>query len=291
MDVKVIRDKKKWLFSYLLHWKGYPDSADLWQNFVPGDGTWTPEDLKLIQDYNPEIYQAAIEDRAKAYVSIEPGDWQLNPKETAKIFERWGIPSVDLFASARNRQVEAYFQKTRPGKLVKGCLGNNSLAKKWNWGLIQGTLYANPPWEELEQVAKKIKKDKVKRIIVITPKLLPSLVELEIEDRITLKHTDDLYIHPLLQKTKGNVGTGLPKWNESYALLCGFDAKLKTGKSVGSKIATKTLTWGSVTDSGLIIPDKPNAGLLVKPQSYSDVSNSYSDVSDEKRYKNKKKSL
>jgi len=39
-----------------------------------------------------------------------------------------------------------------------------------------------------------------------------------------------------------------------------------------------------VTDSGLIIPDKPNAGLLVKPQSYSDVS-------DEKRYKNKKKSL
>jgi hypothetical protein len=162
VDVKVIRDKKKWLFSYLLHWKGYPDSADLWQDFVPGDGTWTPEDLKLIQEYTPEIYKAAIEDRAKAYVSIEPDDWQLNPRESAKIFEKWGIPSVDLFASDRNRQVESYFQKSKPGKLVKGCLGNNALAKKVELGTDPRNVVRQPNLGRTRTSRKENKKDKVK---------------------------------------------------------------------------------------------------------------------------------
>jgi hypothetical protein len=70
-DVKVKRLNRAWVFSYLLKWKGYSDQFNLWEDFVPGDGTWTDEDLKLVKDYNPVLYKAAIEGRAKDFVSTE----------------------------------------------------------------------------------------------------------------------------------------------------------------------------------------------------------------------------
>ena len=38
-------------------------------------------------------------------------DWQLNPTTSQDIFDRWGVPKIDLFASCRNKQAHFYFRK------------------------------------------------------------------------------------------------------------------------------------------------------------------------------------
>jgi hypothetical protein len=36
--------------------------------------------------------------------NLDANDWQLNPKVAQTIFKAWGVPTVDLFASSRNKQ-------------------------------------------------------------------------------------------------------------------------------------------------------------------------------------------
>jgi len=42
----------------------------------------------------------------------EENDWMINPEIAYEIWERWGTPEVDLFASRYNRLVEKFEKKS-----------------------------------------------------------------------------------------------------------------------------------------------------------------------------------
>ena len=94
-------------------------------------------------------------------------DWQLNPKVAKMLFNKWGQPKEDLFASARNKQARFYFRKESDLTLGEGCLGEDALRASWNLG--NDLLYANPPWRLAEKTISKIHQDEVSRCILVLP--------------------------------------------------------------------------------------------------------------------------
>ena len=146
-------------------------------------------------------------------------DWQLNPRIAQEIFSKWGQPTVDLFASQKNRQAEFYYRKPSELPMGQGCLGENSLGVPWDY---QELVYANPPWQLIDKVVDKAKRDHVKRLIVISPITNKSLRAMSIEKPIRLAHTRDLYLPPDRQGTDRG-GVGLPHWKESWAFLISGD--------------------------------------------------------------------
>ena len=81
----------------------------------------------------------------------ETGDWMLNRKIAFEIFQEFGTPKIDLFASSKNKQADFYYRKpsaiTKPGQ---GCLGDDAFRAKW---FENELLYANPPWVRVAQPA------------------------------------------------------------------------------------------------------------------------------------------
>ena len=150
------------------------------------------------------------------FIPRDPGDWMLNRTISQQIFEQWGQPKIDLFASRHNKQAEFYYRKpSATSKAGTGCLGNDALAAKW---FGHELLYANPPWELTEQVIKKARADKVERMIVISPNCTHQLREMSIAKPIRLMHTHDLFIPPS-QQNRDERGVGLPRWKRTYAFL------------------------------------------------------------------------
>jgi hypothetical protein len=110
-----------------------------------------------------------------------------------------------------------------------------------------------PPWEKVEQVAEKIRRDKVPRVVVITKHLLPGLLALEISPRITFVHTEDLFFHRSTSNSGGSgsrlVNARVPPWNHTYALLC--SGLPDCSRSLGEK---ESVALGEITFTSKVSP-------------------------------------
>ena len=130
-------------------------------------------------------------------------DSQLNSKVVETIFERWGKPTLDLFATSKTKQAPFYYRKPSDYLMADGCMGEDSFLVPWDY---QELVYANPPWKLLPKVIKKVRKDQTKRMIIISPENTKTLRELSIDTPIRLKHSN-LYSPPSRQETElGSAG-------------------------------------------------------------------------------------
>jgi hypothetical protein len=177
---------------------------------------------KTMSRNNAENLQALIIEQPR--VPSRPrdnSDWHLNPSVSKQIFQEWGNPTVDLFASAINSQAPFYYRAPEPDlPMAKGCLGEDSFAITWDF---QETVYCNPPWKSIERAIEKIIKDKPRKIIFIAP-VNPKLDEISKEKK-KLKHNHNLFIPKSKQPSR--TGIGNPPWKDTYAYLITHDIDLQ----------------------------------------------------------------
>ena len=154
-------------------------------------------------------------------------DWQLNPDIATKLFNRWGRPKIDLFATVRNRQSHFYFRKESELPMGDGCLGEDALRASWDFS--KDLVYANPPWELADKVIAKIKRDRVHRCILVLPFRNQILEEMSITEPIQLPHSDSLFLPPSRQGNK-RPGVGPPRWKDTWAYLVTGEPQIPTPK-------------------------------------------------------------
>ena len=86
-------------------------------------------------------------------------DWSLNPQVARSIWDRYGMPVADLFASAHNHKHPLYFAIRGTG-----TLGGDALAHAWPPGL----LYAFPPLSLLHHVLERVRTSS-SQVLLVAP--------------------------------------------------------------------------------------------------------------------------
>lgn len=87
-----------------------------------------------------------------------PTEWMLHPVITRHIFNRFGQPSVDLFASELNRQLQTYCTKHRDPK----ALATDAFSIPWNNVLS----YAFPPFAIITRVLTKVREENATTLLI-----------------------------------------------------------------------------------------------------------------------------
>jgi len=90
-----------------------------------------------------------------------PTEWSLDRVTTSILFNMWGTPQVDLFASHLNNHLPVWFGRTQH----QGAAAYDALLQPWS-GLF---LYAFPPFALLQRVLLKIKGDLPEAVVLIAP--------------------------------------------------------------------------------------------------------------------------
>ena len=138
------------------------------------------------------------------------GDYQLNAKASTTIFNHFGMPTCDLFATGINCQVPPYFSTTKDSKI------NNVFNTVWTTSKLGCLPYANPPLELIPQVLEKVQTDRVPQLLLICPSLTQEIKNLSISPPIVIIHEKDTQL-PSHSQTGGN--TRLPQGPCSFAVL------------------------------------------------------------------------
>ena len=95
----------------------------------------------------------------------EVPDWSLSDSVTRKVFQRWGMPDVDLMATNQSRKLPVFFSWSRQDDQAWGI---DSLAQDVSWHQFQ-LPYCFPPFPLLQQVLEKCRVQEVSRMILIVP--------------------------------------------------------------------------------------------------------------------------
>lgn len=142
-------------------------------------------------------------------------DWQLNPQVfQSHVVQQWGVPEIDLFATANNHQVPRYYSRYPDPH----CEGVDAFEKDWRQHHLA---YANPPFALLARVVAKIRREQAS-VLLVTPiwkssPWFPDLVELSKGRMLLLPHQDDLY----LPVSSGHiVPLGKPRWQSAIWKTC-----------------------------------------------------------------------
>ena len=80
---------------------------------------------------------------------VDKSDWKLNPTEFQRAARRWGMPTIDRFATANNAQVPRYNSRFPDPCAEAVDAFTQSWAQEHNW--------INPPWDLLPQVVRKLR--------------------------------------------------------------------------------------------------------------------------------------
>ena len=91
-----------------------------------------------------------------------PANWQLNPVLAHMLWDRFGLPVVDLFASRENTQCERWYSRTQE---QHPCLGMDAMsAEQWP----QGLLYAFPPTLLILPLLERVRTER-RSLILVAP--------------------------------------------------------------------------------------------------------------------------
>ena len=162
-------------------------------------------------------------------------DYMLNKTDSDRIFKIMGTPTIDLFATELNRQCNRYCSLA-PITNGDAQIAMDAFSIKWNE--LTELYYANPSWEMIETLLKKVESDKTPQLILITPVLTSKIKELALII-LELDHHDNLFIPKNLQKQSPNLGIGKPQWKKTYAVkLSGLDEDI-----IGPLSAVKTMNF------------------------------------------------
>jgi hypothetical protein len=91
----------------------------------------------------------------------DPTEWSLSASMCRRLWERWGRPQIDLFASHANHKLPAWFSRTN----CPGSNGPDAFNQSWT-GL---SVYLFPPLNLLHRSLLKLKSDRVQNAIVVAP--------------------------------------------------------------------------------------------------------------------------
>lgn len=139
------------------------------------------------------VHLRGVENTAADFLSrttLQKGEWQLNPRVFRELVNLVGLPQIDLFASRRNHQVQAFFSldfRDQP-------LAVDALAQPWSHHL----LYAFPPFSLIPKVLRKVQQDRA-RVLLIAPfwpkrAWFPILLQLSEGNWWSLPPVEDLLI-------------------------------------------------------------------------------------------------
>ena len=91
----------------------------------------------------------------------DPTEWTLSSRATKKLFERWGRPQIDLFASPLNHKLPMWFSRLR-------CPGATAI-DAFNQSWCRWAVYAFPPINLIPRVLLKIREEQVESAVVVVP--------------------------------------------------------------------------------------------------------------------------
>ena len=123
--------------------------------------------------------------RPKEVIATE---WSMHPQALRPVWERWGTPNIDLFATRKNHKLPTYVSPLPDPQ----AWAVDAMTLSWR-GLYA---YAFPPWAILDQVLMKIQEDEAE-VILIAPDWkghawYPSLLEMKTEEPIMLHKMKNL---------------------------------------------------------------------------------------------------
>jgi hypothetical protein len=194
-DSRIYRKGDKWILSYLLKYRGYPEEDNRWEDFDPKGDTWDQADLDKLKDYDADLFNAALSKGLAQYAVAEQDDWQINPTLARKVFDQMGMPEIDLFADGGNTQAKKFISKKQPGRRKRNCLGSDALSNKWHWGKLGTLLYAFPPPKLVHAVIQKADQDCATLILVTTrPVQIPAT--LRVKQQLVIVNSRETYIDP-----------------------------------------------------------------------------------------------
>ena len=177
---------------------------------------------------------------------VQESEWGLNPKIVKLIFQRWGSPIIDLFASERNYQLQTFCcWKPSPSALQRDAF-------TLNWDHLQA--YAFPPVFLIPKLIQKLDRSINCSIILIAPRwarrpwfnlILDRLIEVP----LLLPVRSDLLKQPVGQYYHPNPGLyKLTAWHLSSneAQIMSFQNRLRHyAKPQSDQALGRTMTQSS----------------------------------------------
>ena len=133
-------------------WRLYQESVTLHQWAFKHDVSFTAVHRRGVNNQLADLLSRTRPD---------PLEWTIHQGLLERVFNLWGTPQIDLFASPKNFRLPLWYSLT-PHPLA---LGNNAFATSWS-GF---KMYAFPPFNQILQTLSKIKTDEVEEAIVIVP--------------------------------------------------------------------------------------------------------------------------
>ena len=124
-------------------------------------------------------------------------EWKLSQTIFQKFCKAMGTPNIDLFASLVSHQVPTYLSL----KADPCCQGVDAFQQDWNPFFP----YAFPPFCLISKVLRQLSKQKVERMILVTPlwptqPWYPLLLSMCIQNPILIPTTENLLENPLGEK-------------------------------------------------------------------------------------------
>jgi hypothetical protein len=148
-------------------------------------------------------------------VKRDNSDWKLHPELFQRLCTHWGRPQIDLFATRANAQLDAYFSR-HPDP---SCLGVDAFAHSWSPFRLA---YANPPFQIVAAVLRKVREDRAELIIVLplwrTAAWWPTLLGLLRDIPNTLPKSEETFLPGHLGSGQG---MGPPPWESIACRISG----------------------------------------------------------------------
>jgi len=139
-----------------------------------------------------------IADQLSRAGQILPTEWSLHQEAAQLLFDRWGQPNLDLFATRHNRKLSVFVSPV-PDPLA---LGADALSLDWEGFLA----YAYPPHQILNLVLRKFRETEHCRLILVAPfwpkqQWFTELCLLAVEPPVPLPLWERLLSQPLSNMT------------------------------------------------------------------------------------------
>ena len=133
-------------------------------------------------------------------------EWSLHPDTFQELCSAFGTPDIDLFASRINHKLPTYVSLNPDAKAI----AIDAFAHKW-----ESFMYIFPPFNLIPRILRKLKEDKTKRVVMVTPnwsvaQWFPVCKRMALQNPILLRNrvnilqlpTKPKEIHPLLPKMR-----------------------------------------------------------------------------------------
>jgi len=152
-----------------------------------------------------------IADQLSRQGQVLPTEWSLHPEVVKSLFDLWGTPHVDLFATRHNNKCQTFVSPV-PDPLA---LDADALSLSWE----RMSAYAYPPHQIMPQVLLQFKRTSVCRLILVAPRWpnqswFPELSSLSQQAPLPLPARWDL-----LKQPQSNLYHNAPEFLQLHAWL------------------------------------------------------------------------